>query len=162
VEERLLAHPVPRQHQPLQSIVPEGEGKHAAQPLWRITPVLFIRVYDDLCIASSIKGVAERFELAAQLPVVVDFSVEDNPYSLILIVNRLIPCNEIDHRQPSDSQSNRRRPLLMAGHAPTTRIHVVACAVGATMDHCVAHSVEHGFVKGPAISVSYSSYSAQE
>src|SRR5215470_6926228 len=72
VEERLLAHAVASQKQPLHSVVPDGKGEHSAQSLWRIAAVLFIRVHNDFSIGSGIKGMAALFQLGPQLLVVVD------------------------------------------------------------------------------------------
>src|SRR5215471_314146 len=105
IKQRLLADSVSRQHQSLRSIVPKGEGKHSAQSFWGITSVLLVRVNNDFCIAVCIEGMTESFQFSPQFLVIVDFSVEHDPYCSIFVMNGLIPGDEINHCQASNSEA---------------------------------------------------------
>jgi hypothetical protein len=51
--------------------------------------------------------VAEFFEFVAQLTVVVNLAVENDPGSAILIVNRLLPALQVDDRQAAHAKADR-------------------------------------------------------
>src|SRR5712664_2276727 len=97
VKQRLLADAIARQKKRLGSLVPNCKREHAAQILWTVRSVLVIGVYDRFSVAVGVKLVAETLELRAQLAVVVNFAVENNPGSLVLIVNRLLAVSEVDY-----------------------------------------------------------------
>src|SRR5215472_303548 len=162
IKQRLFADSVSRQQQSLRSIVPEGEGKHSAQSLRGIASILLVRVNNDFSIAACIEGMTEGFQFSPQFLVIVDFSVEHNPYSSIFVMNGLIPGDEINHCQASNSETYRG--VLAAvdpGRRFRRRIRIVARALRAAMNHCVAHSSQRGFVDGLVISIGSPCYSAQ-
>jgi hypothetical protein len=81
---------------------------HAALSLF------FEEVQDHLGVALAAKPVALGFEVAAKLPVVVDFSVEDDLEGVILIGHGLSPPGEIDDSQTGHAEPNAR--LLVGSH----------------------------------------------
>src|SRR5260370_35344710 len=71
-----------------------------------ICSVAIVRVNDGFSIAVGIKGVAEFLELFAQLAIVVDLTVENDPRGAILIVNRLLAARELDNRKPAHTHAH--------------------------------------------------------
>src|SRR5438128_10733732 len=94
-----------------------------------ICSVAIVRVNDGFSIAVSIKSVAEFLELFAQLAIVVDLAVENNPRGAILIMNWLVTAREIDNRKPAHSQAH--------GAA-----EIEAIVVRTAMANCIAHPAE--------------------
>src|SRR5713101_4946430 len=90
VKQRLLAHAIARQKKRPRSLVPNCEREHAAQMFWAVGSVFVVCVDDRFGVAVGVKPVTETFQLRAQLAVVVNLSVENDPSSLVLIVNRLL------------------------------------------------------------------------
>ena len=76
--QRLDANAIARQHQPAFGIRPQRDAKHAAQPAEAIRVPFQEGVQNGLGIAVADENVPQRFQLAAQLHVVVDFAVEDD------------------------------------------------------------------------------------
>ena len=96
VEQRFLADSIARDEKFLGSLVPNCKRKHSAQVLWTVGAILIVGMNDRFGVAVGIKLVAEFLEFLAQLPVVIDLAIENNPGGAILIVNRLVPALEID------------------------------------------------------------------
>jgi hypothetical protein len=66
-------------------------------------------------------------EIASQLPVVVNFPVEDHPHRAIFIMDRLLPGMHIDDRQPSHAQSHaisKVKPIVIRAPPPNERTHL--------------------------------------
>src|SRR5260370_26258085 len=106
VQERLLSHAIARQEERFRAFVPNREREHAAQVLWTIGAPLVVGVNDSFSVAVRIELVAELFELPAQLAIVLDLAVKNNPCGAILIMNRLLSVREIDDREASHRQSH--------------------------------------------------------
>src|SRR5437667_8574602 len=106
VEERLLSHAIASQEKRFRAFIPNRKRKHPAQVLWTIGSPLVVGVNDSFSIAVGIELVAELFELLAQLAIVVDLAVENNPCRAVLIMNRLLSVGEIDNREASHRQSD--------------------------------------------------------
>src|SRR5438128_5377367 len=96
VKQRLLADAITRQKKRLGSLVPNCKREHAAQIFWTVSSVLVVGVNDRFSVAVGVKLVAETLQLRAQLAVVVNLSIENNPGSLVLILNRLLAVREVD------------------------------------------------------------------
>src|SRR5712692_9495870 len=90
VKQRLLADAIARQEKRLVALVPNCECEHAAQMLRAVGSVFVIGVDDRFGVAVGVKLVAETLQLRAQLAVVVNLPVENDPGRLVLIVNWLL------------------------------------------------------------------------
>lgn len=101
VEERLLAKRIPGEEQLLLPFVPDRQGEHAVELLHAALALLLIQVDNDLGIAPRGEDVAARLQLSAQLPVVVDLTVEDDPAGAVLVGERLMAGLDVDDAQPS-------------------------------------------------------------
>src|SRR5262249_34072429 len=89
-EQRLLAESVAGQEQSTRVVIPDGEGKHAVQVSDASLAPLEVGREQHLGIARRAKCVAAGFELFAQLPVVVDFAVEDQGGAAVRVHERLV------------------------------------------------------------------------
>src|SRR2546421_2687568 len=106
VQERLLSHAIARQEERFGAFIPNRKRKHPAQVLWTIDAPLIVCVNDSFSVAVGIELVAELFELLAQLAIVVDLAVENNPCRAVLIMNWLLSVREIDDRKTPHGQSH--------------------------------------------------------
>jgi len=84
-------------------------------------------VNDGFGVAVGVEGVAQFFQLLAQLEIVVDLAVEDDPRAAVLVVNRLRSAFEIDDREAAHSEADRA-------------VDVKAVVVGTAMPDRVAHA----------------------
>ena len=133
-EQRLLRERVSRERQPPTLIVPNGEREHAVEAVERALIPLRPRMQQHLAVPFGLEAVTESPQLVAQLPVVVDLTVEDEVQRAQ--VQRLVRALvEIDDRQPPKRQPNR----------PVTPD---ALAVGATVHHRRRHPFEQCCVGG--------------
>src|SRR5499433_1518322 len=76
VEKRFLAHAVAGQEKRFVALVPDCEREHSAQVLWAFRAVLVVSVNYRFGVAVSVKSVTERFQLFAELTIVVNLAVE--------------------------------------------------------------------------------------
>jgi hypothetical protein len=83
---------------------------------------------DGFGVARRVEAVAVRFQLAAQLAEVVDLAVEDDPNSLVLVVNRLMPRGQVDDAEPAHAEAH---PAL----------DVQPFIVGSAMTNDLAHAM---------------------
>src|SRR5436189_4278817 len=104
-------------------------------------------VNDGFSITVGIKLVTELFELGAQLAIVVNLAVENNPRGAILIVNRLVAALEIDDRQATHCQTDA-----------LTKIEAVI--VRPTVTNCAVHAGEKVAINRRAIAAHNSGYPA--
>ena len=129
--ERLDAEPVAREQQPPARGVPDGEREHAAEAVHAVVAPLLVRVDDRLGVAARVIAMARRFELRAQVRVVVDLAVEDDLDRAVLVAERLRSRREIDDAQPAVPERGdgrrTRRPLRRGRGARSRR----ACAAAA-------------------------------
>ena len=126
IVERLDAQTIPGQEKLAASLVPEREGKHAAKAIDRARAELLIEMNNRFGVALSAERVSPPFELPAQIAVVVDFSVKDDPDGAVLVGDRLLPTCEVDDAQPPHAE----------GHA-VPEVHPLV--VRSAMDHRGAH-----------------------
>src|SRR6266700_778120 len=89
--------------------VPDCERKHAPQMLRAIATVTIVGVNDRFGIAIGVESVAQLFQLFAQLAIVVNLTVENNPGSPVLIMDWLLSALQIDNRESPHAQ--RHWPL---------------------------------------------------
>ena len=85
IVQRLLANPVASQEELVFALIPNGHGEHAAQPLHRALTFLLIEVDDDFSVTTTPKTVPALDQFLAELPVVIDLSVEYNPNRAVLV-----------------------------------------------------------------------------
>ena len=82
---------------------------------------------DGLGIALRAITVAAGFEIRAQLLVVVDFAVVNNPEVLVLVRDWLVPCLDVDNAQSAHGQSNvalHKEPVIIRTTVHDLRIHI--------------------------------------
>src|SRR6185312_2799554 len=99
--ERLDAEPIACEEQALPCGIPDGKCEHAAKVIDRRCTPLLVRMHDRFGIGTSRVSMAGRFEACANVAVVIDFAVEDDPDRLIFIRQRLMPGGEINDAQPA-------------------------------------------------------------
>jgi hypothetical protein len=100
IVDRLDADPVARdQHRAIPPI-PDRQPEHPAQPADRRLAPLLVGVHDGLGVGVRVEAVAGRFERRAQLAVVVDLAVEDDPDRPVFVVDRLMAGRQIDDAEP--------------------------------------------------------------
>ena len=110
--ERPDAVGIAREHEMPGSRIPERDRPLPVEALEGGGAPLLPRVDDDFGVAAGAEAVAERFELGAQLDVVEDLAVEDDPERLVLVGERLLPAGQIDDRQPGMRQAG---PVVAIG-----------------------------------------------
>jgi len=84
------AEPVARDEKALTAAIPDGEGKHAAQVLHTVCAIFLVK--DGHCFSITVGAilVTARLQLFAQLGMVVDFTVENDPDCSIFVAERLV------------------------------------------------------------------------
>ena len=140
VEQRLLAHAVPRQHQLFAAAVPDGRGEHTAQLLGEVLAFFLVEVQDHLGVAFCLENVAAGQQALAQLFVVVDLAVEDYPQRAVFVSDGLVARGKV-----YDGQAAHGQPDVMVG--------VVAFVVRAAVDDEVVHGLQVGLLYRQARSV---------
>src|SRR5579872_6059313 len=107
-EQRLDTQTVPDQDQLLRPQVPDGESKHAVEPLGNPVSPLQIPAEDHFRIAARSEAVAEALQLLAQFHEVINLSVVDESSdraAIFLCQHRLRATDEIDDRKPPMPES---------------------------------------------------------
>ena len=100
--QRLDPEAVPREHEAALARVPDRHREHATQPFRELNSVLLVEVNEHLGVrVVRAHAVTLALELGAQLRVVVDLAVLDDPDRLVLVRDRLIAALEVDDRQPT-------------------------------------------------------------
>src|SRR6266478_1001133 len=89
--------------------------------------VLIVSVNDCFGVAVGIKGVAQLLKLVAELAIVVDFAVENNPGGAVLVMNWLRATGEVDDGQPPHPQAYGA-------------VEIEAVVIGSTVTHGVCHA----------------------
>src|SRR5208282_1316810 len=93
--QRLDADAVAGEHQPLPGIAPDGSREHATQAFETSGVPLQKCLQDGFSITVSLKTVAQRLKLAADLEVVVNFAIEGDDRVAIFGKNRLIAACQV-------------------------------------------------------------------
>src|SRR5207245_1188172 len=75
------------------------------QPLDHPLAPFLIAMDEDLGVGLGGEPVAGREELLAELAVVVDLSVLDDPHRRVLVGHRLVAALDVDDRQPRHAES---------------------------------------------------------
>ena len=110
VVERLDAEVVAAQDELAVALAQVGDGErpHAVEARATGRAPLLVGVHDDLGVAGGAKGVAGGLELGAQLAVVVDLAVVDEPDGLVLVGRRLVAAGAVDDAQPAMAETDAR------------------------------------------------------
>src|SRR5205085_7356795 len=105
VVERLDPKAVARAEEPSPRAVPEREGPHAVEALDAALAPLAVGGEDDLGVGRAAEAVALGLELAAELPVVVDLAVVDEPKRAVLAREGLVArVAQVDDREPAEAE----------------------------------------------------------
>ncbi len=121
VEERLLPHPVPCQHQPLARLVPDGQGKHPVQPPDEIDPVFLVKMHQTFRVGHGLVAMPFGLELRPDLQLVVQLSVVRDPDRAVLVGHRLGAAGQVDDRQPTMPQGRRTGAVESIAIGPAMR-----------------------------------------
>ena len=103
--ERLDAHPVAREQQPPAARVPDCEREHAAEVIDAGIAPLLVGMDDGFGVATRPVAMTGGFELRADVGVVVDLAVEDDPDRPVFVRQRLMAGCHIDDAQPAMGQT---------------------------------------------------------
>jgi hypothetical protein len=106
VMQRLLPGAVAREQQRPSRLVPQRDAEHAAKAPERVFAPRLVRMHDRLGVARRVEAVPERLELGAELAIVVDLAVEDDPDRAGLVVDRLPPAGQIDDAQATHAEAH--------------------------------------------------------
>ena len=89
--------------------IPYGEGKHAAKFADTLLAPFFIGMDDNFGVGVRAEFVPEAFEALAQLPEIIDFTVEDNSNIADFVENGLVAAGKIDDAEAAHPQRRGRR-----------------------------------------------------
>ena len=137
VEQRLLACAIAGGDECMRALVVQRQREHAAQVRERVAAPLLVRVERRLDVRSGSEVVAERFELGAQVRVVVDLPVADDVDVARFVGEGLLAAGDVHERQAPEAES-----------AATTREH--AFVLGAAMHERARHAAQGGLAHGRA------------
>src|SRR6476620_3037822 len=106
IVQRLNAQPVTRDEQSFSRSVPDGKGEHSTQVLDTLRPILLIQVDDAFGVAVGTIAMTAHFKILAQVLMVVDFAVEDDPDAAKFITERLVASLNIDDAEAAHSETD--------------------------------------------------------
>jgi len=124
VDERLLAHAVPRDEQLASARVPQGEGEHAAQHGQAALAVLAVQRQQHLGVARGAEDLALLFKNRAKRAEVVDLAVEDDDVAGVRVVHGLASARV----QVQDGQARVPQGHVPAGIKPAAGLVRAAVA----------------------------------
>ena len=99
--------------------------------------MLLVEVQQRLAVRAGGEAMPLPDELCAQLAVVVDLAVGDQPDRSVLVRQRLVPTGEVDDRQSAHAQRHGT-------------VDVAPLVVGAAVDRAARHPVESRRHRGRA------------
>ena len=102
-------------------LVPQRDRELPVEVLNEVGAVLFVEVDDDLGVRVRVEAVSRLLQLGAQLDVVENFAIEDDPHRLILVVDRLVATRQVDDAQAGVRQAD----VVLAEKARAVRPAVV-------------------------------------
>jgi hypothetical protein len=129
VVERFHAEPVPRAEQLTVLRVPQREREHTVETAQAVGAPAPVCGEHDFGVGAGLEPLAGRFQLLAQLDVVVDLAVVRDPRLALDIADRVVACSaQVDDRKPAihqpdvHRQSDRRlRPATLGPPAVPAR-----------------------------------------
>ena len=124
VDERLLAHVVAREDEPLARRVPERDREHPGEAVGELEPVLLVQMRDHGRVAGAADVVPGQ--LHAQLAEVVELAVEDGDDVAGLVRDRLAARLEVDHPQAAVAEhaaAERVDGALVRAPVDERRVH---------------------------------------
>ncbi len=127
-DERLLAEPVAREHEPAAWAVPERDREHPLEALDEARPVFLVEVRDHRRVAAPANFVALRGKVAPELGEVVELAVEDRDDVALLVRDGLVAELRVEHLEPLVAEDARAELLGPA---------LVRSAVADPCAHCV-------------------------
>src|SRR5476651_2145066 len=99
-------------------------------------------MHDHFCVALSFKNVAFAQQKCAQFLIVIDFSVEDDLDSAVLVRDGLMASLKIDDRESAKTQSDRSRDVVPVIVRPTM-VNSVRHGLHERRRHCLPATKHH-------------------
>ena len=109
VIERLHTEAIAGDEQFALVLVPDGEGKHAAQMLDATASVFFVEMKNGFGVTVGVVNVAARFKCRTKVGMVVDFTVVRNVEGSIFISHRLMTGSNVNNAETAMTQANSSR-----------------------------------------------------
>jgi len=117
-------------------LIPDSEGKHAAQVLDAIAPILLVQMDNGFGVGGGAIAVPTPLQVSPQVQVVVDFAIVGDPDCAILVAHRLVAGGgEVNDGQTAMAQADGA-----ADPAPLI--------VRATVTQDTVHLADEGFIHG--------------
>lgn len=151
----LDAEAIPRHEEAPSVFIPNGKGKHPSEAVNTGFAPLFIGVNDGFGVAPGLKHMALVQQLLADVEVIVDLTIEHNPYGPVFIGQWLLPGGDIDDRQAPMRQTDRRR-------SSSGGVAIKPLCIRAAMGKGVGHLPENFLIDWLTGQVKYSAYSAHK
>src|SRR5574341_271466 len=104
--ERLLPHPVARQHQPAADRIPDRQGEHPAERVQESQIVLLVEMDDGLDVAPRGETMPPCQQLVPQLDVVVDLAVAHDSDLACLVEDGLMSASQVDDAESAHGESD--------------------------------------------------------
>ncbi len=138
--ERLDADAVAREHESFAPLVPECDGEVALYLFDEVEAALLVEVDDGLAVGARVVDVAALLKTFAQLGMVVNLAVEDEPHARpVAAAHRLMAGGrEVDDREAAEAETQ-------TAAVEEFRAHVVRPAVR----HPVAHLLDYAKLDAP-------------
>ena len=128
------ADPVAGENQAVRPAVPECQRPLAVEPREAPVSPFFVGVDNDLRVGARPETMSERLQVAAELDVIEDLAVEDDPERAVLVRERLLARDQVDDREPCVPEARAR---VTVGPAPvgtavawSWRVHHSTCRNG--------------------------------
>src|SRR6202022_867451 len=110
--------------------IPYDKSKHAAEMLHAIAAIFLVEVNNRFGVAASAVAVPLGLEIGAQVGVVIDFAVVDNPDVMVFVGKRLMAGLNVNNAQPPHGQTD-----IFLDEKPFV--------VGSAMHNALIHAGEH-------------------
>src|SRR5918993_5556619 len=107
VIQRLDPEPIASDQQPALAAIPDSKCEHTLQPVEARGSVGFVQMKNRLGIAPGPVTMARSFHFTTEHGVVVDFTVENDPQTVVFVGHRLMSAVEIDDGQATMGQTYR-------------------------------------------------------
>src|SRR5262249_53252417 len=132
------------------SLIPDRKTEHAAKLYHGLFTVFLVEMHNHFGVGLRLEDMSLGLEELAQLAIVIDFPVKDDPYASILIGDRLMASIQVNDREPAKAETDRSR-------------RVVTFVVGTTMFNRVRHPLQQRRRDTPArVKIKFSANPAHE